>query len=138
MRAQQRWEKIAELFAALITLTPEQREAFMREACGDDAELRNELTSLLRSHDATSGPLDSPPAAVIGDDLGKNESPEAGRQVGPYRLLRPVGEGGMGSVWFAERTDGVLKRTVALKRPHVSWIGTLGDRMARERDILAS
>jgi serine/threonine-protein kinase len=44
----------------------------------------------------------------------------------------------MGSVWLAERTDGMLKRTVALKRPHVSWVGGLGERMARERDILAS
>jgi tetratricopeptide (TPR) repeat protein len=44
----------------------------------------------------------------------------------------------MGSVWLAERADGVFKRTVALKLPHVTWIGGLAERMARERDILAT
>jgi eukaryotic-like serine/threonine-protein kinase len=44
----------------------------------------------------------------------------------------------MGSVWLAERADGALKRTVALKRPHVAWAGALAQRMAQERDILAA
>lgn len=74
---------------------------------------------------------------IDADDASWSAS-EAGLLVGPYRLLRPIGEGGMGSVWLAERADGALKRTVALKRPHVAWVGTLAQRMAQERDILAA
>lgn len=66
------------------------------------------------------------------------DAAHAGLQVGPYRLLRELGSGGMGSVWLAERVDGGLKRPVALKLPRASWTRGLAERMARERDILAS
>jgi serine/threonine-protein kinase len=58
--------------------------------------------------------------------------------VGPYRLLREIGTGGMGAVWLAERADGTLKRQVALKLPRASWSHGLAERMVRERDILAA
>lgn len=133
----QHWERVAELFTEAATLPALERAAFIHGACGDDDELREELNSLLRAHDQTSGPLDvAPPFAV--DEPGTSEHVEpAGTLVGPYRLLRPIGAGGMGSVWLAERSDGTLKRNVALKRPHVSWIGSPAGRMAQERDILA-
>lgn len=69
----------------------------------------------------------TPPATVIVGDL-----------VGPYRLLQQLGDGGMGSVWLAERADGTLKRRVALKLPRMVWARDLAARMARERDILGS
>ncbi|MDE2371789.1 MAG: serine/threonine protein kinase [Burkholderiales bacterium] len=59
----------------------------------------------------------------------------AGDTVGPYTLLRPLGHGGMGAVWLAERSDGTLKRQVALKLPRLAWDLHLAERMARERDI---
>jgi len=63
----------------------------------------------------------------------------AGDTVGPYRLLRPIGQGGMGEVWLAERSDGQLKRQVALKLPTLGLRrSVLVQRFARERDILAS
>lgn len=58
--------------------------------------------------------------------------------IGPYRLLSQLGQGGMGTVWLAERTDGQPRRKVALKLPHIGWAPGLNARMARERDILAS
>jgi eukaryotic-like serine/threonine-protein kinase len=132
-----RWERIADLFSELAAVAPERRDFLLRHACGDDAELSAELESLLRAHDQASGPLDRALSfALHGTESDESvDQPEA--LVGSYRLLRPIGEGGMGSVWLAERADGVLKRTVALKRPHVSWIGSLAERMAQERDILA-
>ena len=65
-------------------------------------------------------------------------APVAGGVVGPYRLLSPVGEGGMSSVWLAERTDGVLRRKIALKLPHWWALSKLTERAAQEREILAS
>ncbi|MEP7243426.1 MAG: serine/threonine-protein kinase [Gammaproteobacteria bacterium] len=132
-----RWEQVAELFAELTTVPPDQRASFLHEACGNDTELREELVSLLQAHEVSVGPLDGAPGFAA-NDADTDVPSELGTQVGPYRLIRPIGEGGMGSVWLAERADGVLKRAIALKRPHVSWIGTLAERMAQERDILAS
>jgi eukaryotic-like serine/threonine-protein kinase len=70
---------------------------------------------------------------VIADDA-------PGDAVGPYRLLGPLGRGGMSTVWRAERSDGSLQREVALKLPAPAGFGGAGmaRRMARERDILAS
>lgn len=64
-------------------------------------------------------------------------APFDGAVVGPYRLIEKVGDGGMSSVWLAERDDAVLKRRVALKLPHWWAIAKLSDRAAQERDILA-
>jgi serine/threonine-protein kinase len=68
---------------------------------------------------------------------GAGEQP--GQEIGPYRLMRELGSGGMGVVWLAERTDGFINRPVALKLPHGAWKRAgLAERMAREREILAT
>jgi eukaryotic-like serine/threonine-protein kinase len=59
-------------------------------------------------------------------------------EVGPYRLIAELGSGGMGTVWLAERSDGTLKRQVALKLPISRWAPGLAERMRRERDILST
>ena len=63
---------------------------------------------------------------------------QAGQAVGPYRLISPLGAGGMAEVWLARRDDGAFKRDVALKLPTLGGSRGLHERMRRERDILAS
>jgi tetratricopeptide (TPR) repeat protein/tRNA A-37 threonylcarbamoyl transferase component Bud32 len=141
----QLWDRVERLFGQLITLSPAERDAFLDRECANDPELRTELETLLQAHTSDEGPLDAPPS--VSGSAGADESPEAptpssgpavGSRVGPYVLLSPIAEGGMGAVWLAERADGLMKRRVALKLPHWSWVRPeLAARMARERDILA-
>jgi serine/threonine protein kinase/Tol biopolymer transport system component len=64
---------------------------------------------------------------------------QSGARVGPYQLVRPLGSGGMAEVWLARRADGAFRRDVALKVPLLARLRPdLGQRFARERDILAS
>jgi serine/threonine protein kinase/tetratricopeptide (TPR) repeat protein len=63
----------------------------------------------------------------------------ADQRVGPYRLVKQLGSGGMGEVWLASRSDGTLNRQVALKLPHAHLLeGAIRRRFERERDILAA
>src|SRR5262245_58548383 len=87
-----------------------ERGAFLAEACRGDDALRRHLEALLEAADNPGGFLARP---VLGPAAGGPPELSGGR-VGPYRLLQPIGEGGMGSVWLAEQTQPV-QRKVALK-----------------------
>jgi eukaryotic-like serine/threonine-protein kinase len=81
---------------------------------------------------ATLPKLDGAEATETGSGL------QAGELVGPYRLVRPLGAGGMAEVWLAQRADGAFEREVALKLPMLSrFRKDLASRFARERDIMA-
>ena len=113
--------------AALKRNTPADRAAFLDEACRGDPELRLRLERLLHpslTEEASlpgptvdeaatvdSGPSDLPDEIDLAD-VAVGES--AGDRLGPYKLVRRIGEGGMGTVWVAEQQEPV-RRTVALK-----------------------
>jgi serine/threonine-protein kinase len=124
----------ASWLAGQTALTEPVRQAVQRllavQADIETGDFLGTLPPLGLGRGAESGPADGAGAAWA--------EPQPGAAVGPWRLLRELGQGGMGSVWLAERADGSLKRQVALKLPRLSWARGLAERMARERDILAS
>ena len=133
--------RLSSLLDEALDLDEPSREAWLATLPDDVAELGPTLRKLL-ARQATKetadllerGPAFTLPAATDPDPTAF----QPGDTVGPYRLLRALGHGGMGEVWQAERADGTLKRKVALKLPHVTWAPGLAERFAREREILAS
>ena len=76
--------------------------------------------------------LDTPPPTSHVADAS------VGALVGPWRIIAPLGQGGMSTVWRARRDDGQPAREIALKLPLWTWGGRFAERLARERDILAT
>ena len=102
------------LLIDVLARSPDERAAFMREACGGDAKLRGELEELLRLHEQAGDFLESPAVALPErrdlSDIGER----LGSVIGRYKLLEHIGEGGFGSVFMAEQAQPV-RRKVALK-----------------------
>ncbi|MEI6198112.1 MAG: serine/threonine protein kinase, partial [Verrucomicrobiota bacterium] len=105
------------IFAGALQLPPEQREAYLKAACGGDVTLIERMRDLIRFHEKADGPLETPavdpaPKAAIVLSLPAGEKP--GDKIGNYKILQLIGEGGCGSVFMAEQEQPVRRR-VALK-----------------------
>jgi eukaryotic-like serine/threonine-protein kinase len=134
------WQKLNALLEQALALPAEQRGRWLETLEPEFADIKPALGEMLRrgavetdAFLATALPL----RQLAGAPLDAPED-QPGDHIGPYLLLRFLGKGGMGSVWLAQRSDGSLKRQVALKLPHIYWAGDLAKRIRRERDILAS
>jgi tetratricopeptide (TPR) repeat protein len=92
--------------------SPAERAAFLDRACAGNQALRAEVEALLQAHDKPQRLLDAPVVGAPTTDEPSSERP--GTVIGPYKLVQELGEGGMGTVYMAQRAEPV-KRLVALK-----------------------
>ncbi|MGI9456810.1 MAG: protein kinase domain-containing protein, partial [Aeoliella sp.] len=97
---------------AMEISSADQRAAYLQSACGSNVPLRAEIEALLQAHANPQGLLDAPDVETPTLDQPTSEQP--GMQIGPYKLLEKIGEGGMGVVYMAEQREPVRRR-VALK-----------------------
>lgn len=134
----ERWQRIDELFRTVADRPPAEREVYLTRVCGEDEELRREVLELLAHETADSflhDPIKHATLAVT------SEPPDEliGQHIGPYRLTRLIGRGGMGTVYEALRDDQQFEQRVALKLIRRGMDSTfVRDRFLRERQILAS
>jgi serine/threonine-protein kinase len=141
------WKRLNGLLAQALDVEPDQRATWLATLPDESRDLVPVLQHLLARAAAVGMTVTERlprlgPSARLPPGHGPaatHSAEAAGAQIGPYRLLRELGVGGMGSVWLAERTDGSYQRQVALKLPRAEWTDRgLAERMARERAVLAS
>jgi serine/threonine-protein kinase len=118
--SRERWQQIEDVLDRVLDAPESDRSRTLDEACGGDVPLRREVETLLRASETAGTKFDVPPLLVARDALESPPEPErdvvgAGDLIGPYRIVRLLGRGGMGAVYLAERADGTFEKNVALK-----------------------
>ncbi len=134
---QQRWNRIEELFHAASAMGEEDREAYVAAACAGDDALQAEVLSLLNADGQGDSLLHAEVSRAAANVVGVKEASH-GDRIGAYRVLRPLGRGGMGAVYLAERADDTFRKQVAIKLVKAGF-GTEESlrRFRAERQILA-
>jgi eukaryotic-like serine/threonine-protein kinase len=142
------WARLRELLDEAAPLQPAAQAAWLARLSErpEDALFVPRLRALLSHQEglAAGSAVDTLPRVETADfaPAPGGRGGAVPERVGPYRLLRELGRGGMAIVWLAERTDVLQHRQVALKLPYGDWKGdwhssTFAERLSREREILA-
>ena len=130
----EQWQALRPYIEQALEMADGERSAWLASIRAQDTALADQLTSLLEEHSDLAkagfleGNLTAPWSAAAG---------LAGQVIGPYTLISLLGQGGMGSVWLGERTDGRFERRVAVKFLNIALVGQGGEeRFKREGRIL--
>src|SRR5215475_5656942 len=129
-----RWQRASPHLDRLLDLTATEREKYLEALGTEDPLTAADVRGLLTEHHllTAEGFLASPPV------IARPEATLAGLSFGPYTLVSPLGHGGMGSVWLAERNDGRFTGYAAVKLLNAALLGRSAEkRFRREGTILA-
>jgi serine/threonine protein kinase/tetratricopeptide (TPR) repeat protein len=130
-----RWRQIDALLADALEKSGSDRDAFLDEACGDDQQLRRAVDRLLALEDEARSFLEHPDHLAAAGSA--SDAPLVGERIGPYRLVRLLGDGGMGSVYLGRREHD-YEQEVAIKLVRQGLLGREVDQRFRtERQALA-
>ena len=131
-----RWQQIDRILDEALERAPEERAAFLAEACGADAEMRREVESLLAAHGLSKDFIEEPALDMAARLYAEVGALAQGQRVGRYEVESLLGQGGMGEVYLALDTD--LRRPVALKVISAE-LGAAPDALRRfEQEALAA
>ena len=134
-----RWNRIEEIFQSALERPSSERSEYVSQACGEDAELRLEIESLLANDGNATTAIKSLVASDLEMAVQQSDDSETGLRVGHYRLVRELDSGGMGVVYLAVRSDDQFFQVVAIKmiRRGVESPALI-QRFRAERQILAT
>jgi tetratricopeptide (TPR) repeat protein len=132
----EREKRVAELVKSALDLAPQERTAFVAEACEGDAEIRTEVESLLAFQDDASHFIEQDALHVAAEALARGSASPLPQQIDGYQILSRIGMGGMGEVYLAQ--DEKLRRKVALKLVRAGMdTAEIVARFGHEKQILA-
>ena len=129
----EQWQRLSPYLDKALTLAEDDRAEWLEGLRLEHPDIAEYVEELLDEHRAAekSRFLEQGPSVV------RSAASLAGQQVGAYRLVSPIGDGGMGTVWLAERSDGRFERKAAVKFLSIALLGRVGeDRFQREGAIL--
>ena len=133
------WQRLEPILDRVFELPPEERAAYLDQACAADPQLRRDAETLLAAHRDSTSFLEAPAAAVLLADheIEAAANSRIGTTIGAYRIVRELGAGGMGTVYLAARADGQFDQRVALKLIRGAPSEEVIRRFLHERQILA-
>jgi non-specific serine/threonine protein kinase/serine/threonine-protein kinase len=134
-----RWQLLQDAVNAALEVAEEEKTGCLRNALGDDEELFRQALQILAAHQENDSSMQGIVAANVLEVLAQS-GPQTGDRIGHYRLTGVIGQGGMGTVFRAERMDDQFRQQVAIKvmRAGFGEAHELVIRFRAERQILAN